>query len=116
MKKTLIAVPIGDPAGIGPEIVAKAVADTELFRTANCIVIGDGSVMENAIRITGVNLSIHTVADPAGGDYREHVLNLIDLHNMDMERFLVFVYRLELPIHDHIFYISTILSYDYQHL
>ena len=87
MKKTLIAVPIGDPAGIGPEIVAKAVADTELFRTANCIVIGDGSVMENAIRITGVNLSIHTVADPAEGDYREHVLNLIDLHNMDMERF-----------------------------
>ena len=30
MKKSLIAVPIGDPAGVGPEIVAKAVASKEV--------------------------------------------------------------------------------------
>ena len=30
--KLLIAVPIGDPAGIGPEIAVKAAADKEVFK------------------------------------------------------------------------------------
>ena len=87
MKKTLIAVPLGDPAGIGPEIVARSIADRELFGITDCIVIGDKKVMENAIRITGEDLKVNVVADPAEGDYREGILNLIDLDNIDMDRF-----------------------------
>lgn len=87
MKKPLIAVPLGDPAGIGPEIVAKSIADRELFQVADCIVIGDKKVVENAVRITGEDLTVNVVEDPAEGDYREGVLNLIDLDNIDMEKF-----------------------------
>ena len=87
MKKALIAVPMGDPAGIGPEIVARAAADLELFQTADCLVIGDRKVMEEAIRITGENLKIHVIQDPADGNYEERVLNLIDLENIRMEDF-----------------------------
>ncbi len=87
MKKPLIAVPMGDPAGIGPEIVAKAIADRNLFRISDCIVIGDRKVMETAVRITGERLTIHPIEDPAEGDWRENVLNLIDLDNMEMDRF-----------------------------
>ena len=87
MKKALIAVPMGDPAGIGPEIVARAAADPELFQTADCLVIGDRKVMEEAIRITGENLKIHVIQDPTDGNYEERVLNLIDLDNIRMEDF-----------------------------
>ena len=87
MKKPLIAVPLGDPAGIGPEIVARSVADKELFALTNCIVIGDRKVMTNAIRITGEDLKLNVVTDPADGDYREGILNLVDLDNIDMDRF-----------------------------
>lgn len=87
MKKALIAVPMGDPAGIGPEIVARAAADPELFQTADCLVIGDRKVMEEAIQITGENLKIHVIQDPADGNYEERVLNLIDLDNIRMEDF-----------------------------
>ena len=87
MKKPLIAVPLGDPAGIGPEIVAKSIADRELFQIADCIVVGDKRVMENAVRITGEALTVNVVEDPAEGDWREGVLNLIDLDNIDMEKF-----------------------------
>ena len=48
--KPIIAITMGDPAGIGPEIVARSVADKELFALTNCIVIGDRKVMANAIR------------------------------------------------------------------
>ena len=87
MKKPLIAVTMGDPAGIGPEIVARSVADQDLFQEADCIVIGDRKVMENAIRITREDLVVNVVAEPAEGDYRPGVLNLIDLDNIDMDQF-----------------------------
>ncbi len=73
MKKPLIAVPLGDPAGIGPEIVARSIADKDLFQITDCIVIGDKKVMGNAVRITGENLTVNVVADPSEGDYREGI-------------------------------------------
>lgn len=87
MKKSLIAVSLGDPAGIGPEIVARSIADRDLFAITDCIVVGDKKVMENAIRITGENLTVNVVEDPSEGDYRRNILNLIDLDNIDMDRF-----------------------------
>lgn len=87
MKKPLIAVPLGDPAGIGPEIVVRSIADRELFAAANCIVIGDQKVVDRAIRITGEDVRIHVTEAPEDGDYREGVLNLIDLDNIDMAQF-----------------------------
>lgn len=85
--KPLIAVPIGDPAGVGPEIVAKAVADEQVQKAARVIVVGDRAVMENAIKITGVALEIFVVKGPGQGRYERGILNLIDLANIDMERF-----------------------------
>ncbi len=86
-RKPIIAVPIGDPAGIGPEIVAKAIAEPEVTDAADVIVIGDRQVMENAIAITNTGLSIHLVESPDQGDYRPGVLNLIDFDNIDQSVF-----------------------------
>ena len=41
MKKPVIAIPIGDPAGVGPEIVAKSIASDEVFQIAVCVIVGD---------------------------------------------------------------------------
>lgn len=87
MKKSFIAVPIGDPAGVGPEIVAKAVADESVFNVANCVVVGDKRVIENAIKIVGADLTINTITEPEEGEYKEGVLNLIDLDNVNMPEF-----------------------------
>ena len=87
MCKPYIAVPIGDPAGVGPEIVAKAVASKEAFDVAKTVVIGDKKVMEQAIRISGVDLKINVINEPEDGDYSEGVLNLIDLDNINIEEF-----------------------------
>lgn len=87
MGKSFIAVPIGDPAGVGPEIVAKAVADKAVFDAANCVIVGDKKIVENAIQIVGADLTVNTITEPEEGDYREGVLNLIDLDNVDMSEF-----------------------------
>lgn len=87
MTKPIIAVPIGDPAGIGPEIVAKAFADEKTQKTARCLAIGDTAVMEQAIRITGVPLRIQKVQNPEDGRYEQGILNLLPIDNIDMNRF-----------------------------
>ncbi len=58
-----IALTIGDPAGIGPEIVLKALADPQLAPLANWIVVGDARVLEMAGRITGLNLGPARLVD-----------------------------------------------------
>lgn len=87
MSKPLIVIPIGDPAGIGPEIVAKALAEPRVFEAARCVAVGDRKVMEQAVRITGTDLKIKTVKAPEEGVFEEGILNLMDLDNMDMNRF-----------------------------
>lgn len=87
MGKSFIAVPIGDPAGVGPEIVAKSVASGEIAEAADCIIVGDKKVMENAIQIVGADLIIHVITEPGEGDFRKGILNLIDLDNVDMSVF-----------------------------
>ena len=87
MRKPLIAVPIGDPAGIGPEIVSRSIDDRELFKIADCIVVGDKKIMENAIKIVGADLKINVVSDMSQCVFEEGIMNLFDLDNIDMDKF-----------------------------
>ena len=87
MNKPFVAVPIGDPAGVGPEIVVKSVASKEVFDVARTVVIGDAKVLANACKIMNVDLRSNKIEKPEDGDYSEGVLNLIDLDNIDMDQF-----------------------------
>lgn len=87
MNKPLIVIPSGDPAGVGPEIAALAMADNKVTDAARCILIGDRKIMEQAIKITKTNLTVHVVSEPAEGVFEPDVLNLVDLNNIDMEQF-----------------------------
>ncbi len=83
----LIAIPMGDPAGIGPEIVVKALVNKEVQQAARCVVIGDRKVLEDVIRFTDINLKIKVIKKAEEGEYSQGVLNLIDLDNVDMKEF-----------------------------
>lgn len=80
---------MGDPAGIGPEIVVKALMNKEVQQVSKCVVIGDRKVLEDAIRFTGVNLTIKVIQKAEEGEYSEGILNLIDLDNVDQEEFKI---------------------------
>ncbi|MDR1469783.1 MAG: 4-hydroxythreonine-4-phosphate dehydrogenase PdxA [Spirochaetaceae bacterium] len=82
MDKPLIAVPAGDPAGIGPEILVKAFADGSVRRTAQCVAVGDRRIIENAIALTGVPLEVRPLGDIKDGDFSEGVLNLVPVKSI----------------------------------
>ena len=63
---------MGDPAGIGPEIIAKVLDSGELFPVCRPVVIGDASVMKKIIEEMGLAVVVHPLAalaeaDPAQG-------------------------------------------------
>lgn len=87
--KPFIAIPMGDPAGIGPEIVVKALKNKEVFDTARCVVVGDRKVIEDAISFTKSDMKVNVIQKTEEGDYREGILNLIDLDNVDMKEFKI---------------------------
>ena len=53
-----IALTMGDPAGIGPEIVVRALAHRGLKRAATLVPVGDPDVLERAARRSRVPLSL----------------------------------------------------------
>lgn len=90
MERPVIAIPMGDAAGIGPEIVIKALASAEVADSARCVVVGDKKILENALTFPNMPaLKINVIAEPADGVYEPGVLNLIDLDNIDMAQFKI---------------------------
>lgn len=87
MNRPFIAVPLGDPAGIGPEIVVKAVSSTEITDMARCVVVGDYNVIENAVKITNTQIKLHIIEKPE--DYNDGYLNIIAINNIDFTKLYI---------------------------
>ena len=84
MIRPLIAVPIGDPAGIGPEIVVKALNDSDVYEKCRPVLIGDKDVIKQAIGFCDLKLDINTITDAKDGKYEAGTLDLIDLNNVNI--------------------------------
>jgi len=85
MNRPLIAIPLGDPAGIGPEIVVKALAGSELYELSRPLVVGDGRVVRQALKYCGLDMGINYAGDPEDGLFKPGTIDLIDLANVDTE-------------------------------
>ena len=53
MNKPTIAITMGDPAGIGPEIVARVLGEPEVRACCNPVVIGDPKILARAVELGG---------------------------------------------------------------
>lgn len=85
--KPLIAIPLGDPAGIGPEIVVKSISKEKVMDRARCVVVGNKPIIDNILNLLNMKMEIHMIDDSASGKYEKDVLNLIHLDNIDMSRY-----------------------------
>ena len=77
MKLNITCIP-GD--GIGPEIVAKALAEAEVYTKCVPIVVGDRAAIEDAISFCKLPLRIHEIESPAEAEGKFGKLDLINLN------------------------------------
>lgn len=82
--KPVIGIPLGDPAGIGPEIVVKALREKSIYRFIRPVVIGSRDAVNKALKICGLDSRINKVTDASEGIYNEGIVNLIDYEDVDV--------------------------------
>ena len=63
--RPLIALTLGDPAGTGPEIILKALAQPEVSGLGRLLVVGDAATLDRAQTYAGTRLAIRSVNAPA---------------------------------------------------
>ena len=81
-----LGITMGDPAGVGPEITVKALAQPETARACRPIVIGDRSVMAATLELLRSPLELHTVRSPAECRFAPDSIECLDLGNVDAAR------------------------------
>ncbi|WP_028707406.1 4-hydroxythreonine-4-phosphate dehydrogenase PdxA [Propionicicella superfundia] len=79
MNLPLIAVTMGDGAGVGPEVTVAACLDPAVLAHCRPVVIGDAERLRQALAVQGRSASIVTIADPAEAAPAFDRLCVIDL-------------------------------------
>jgi 4-hydroxythreonine-4-phosphate dehydrogenase len=76
-----IAITMGDAAGVGPEVIVKALAHADLYERCRPLVIGDARRLQQAVEITGAPVTIRALSrrDAATAKYQAGTIDCIDL-------------------------------------
>ncbi|MEM3018634.1 MAG: 4-hydroxythreonine-4-phosphate dehydrogenase PdxA, partial [Candidatus Bathyarchaeia archaeon] len=82
--KPIIGITMGDPAGIGPEIVAKALSQPIVYEICRPLVIGDSNVMKMGIGVAKLGLRIHSIERLEEARFLFGTMDVLDLHNVDV--------------------------------
>lgn len=78
--KPIIAITMGDAAGIGPEIIVKALSHRDVYETCKPIVIGDTAVLKRAAKLCGLDkLAIRSVTGVKDSLFQQGSIDCIDL-------------------------------------
>lgn len=81
--KPVLGIFLGEAAGIGPELVAKVIADGTAYQYCKPIIIGDARVLALGQKIAGVSFPCETITDPSLANWDNGAVPLIDLKNYD---------------------------------
>ena len=76
--KSNIALLLGDPAGVGPELISKLLND-EMTKKANIVIIGEKQIFESGNTVTGITHQINTVENFDEIDFNKANRFLLDI-------------------------------------
>ncbi len=83
-QRPILALTLGDPAGVGPEIILKTLQHEAVYAQCRPLVIGDRRILERAAQVVGGPFAGYDlVRRPEQGHYEPGRVVLIDLHNAD---------------------------------
>ncbi len=79
--KPIIAITIGDPAGVGPEVTARALAHAEIWEVCRPLVVGDAEILNRAAALVGVP-EARPIAEPNEAVYDPVAPEILDVGQM----------------------------------
>lgn len=78
MKGTVVAVTMGDPGGVGPEIVLKGLLSDAVWKKGVPVVVGDYAVLERVRDMLGIDVSLRKVRGIGEVNGRPGTVNVLD--------------------------------------
>ncbi|KUO76464.1 MAG: 4-hydroxythreonine-4-phosphate dehydrogenase [Clostridia bacterium BRH_c25] len=83
MERPVIGITLGDPAGIGPEIVLKALKNEEIFKVCKPLVIGNIAVLKKIEGLVKTGLIMNVIREPDEARYEYGIADVISLEDID---------------------------------
>ena len=74
-----IGITMGDPVGIGPEILVKALNNPQIYTFCKPMIIGDSNIIKQALKLLNYEHHVHIINDPDQGKYVFNTLDIIDI-------------------------------------
>lgn len=87
MKRPVIAITMGDPAGIGAEIIAKALSKKEIYKKSKPVVIGSSCVIDDALKFIPSNLKLNVFKNTEEIKGEFGIIDFLDLDNIKLDEF-----------------------------
>ena len=84
-QKPAIAITMGDPCGIGPEVVVKALADPRVYASCRPLVVGNIYALERAVELTGLPMRVRRLDDPSDAGRDPSSVDVVDVQNLNPE-------------------------------
>lgn len=83
--KPVTAITMGDPAGIGPEIVVGTMLSQEIHDCCRPFVIGSKAIMERAAKVLGKELKYNLISDPSEAKYEFGTVDILETGDYDTD-------------------------------
>jgi 4-hydroxythreonine-4-phosphate dehydrogenase len=83
--RPIMAITIGDPAGIGPEVTAGALAHGGVEEVCRPLVIGDVATLQRAAGYMGVALRLRRLRDVGEARYESGTIDVLDLQRVPVD-------------------------------
>ena len=84
--KPIVAITMGDPASIGPEIAVKALLDKKIAAVCKPLLIGDAGVFEQIISLLKLDAKVHAIKNVADAKFEYGTIDVYDLKNVDLHK------------------------------
>ena len=81
--KPLLALTLGDPSGIGPEVVVKALTDPEVKDSARMFVLGTERSVRQALIETGLDIDVECIDDPAHTSTSSDIISVLSIDDYE---------------------------------
>lgn len=85
--KPILAITMGDPAGIGPEIVCRTFTHDEVYELCRPLVTGDAKILELATKLLGLNQKIHAIKNVSEATFERGTIDVVDLDLINLDEF-----------------------------
>ena len=84
-ERPLIGITMGDPAGVGPEIIVKALADDSIYSICRPVVLGDQGSLSAALAVTAGDIPLNIIKGPFDAGASPGMIDLVAISKLDMD-------------------------------